>query len=324
MAIRTLLQGIGLGAGLMYLWDPEFGRRRRARILDQWEHAKHCTEDFLDKAQRDLSNRASGVTAEARSMLHRDTADDRVITARVRSKLGRYCSHPRAIAVESESGHVALSGQVLAEEAGDLLKAVCCVPGVKHVENRLEVYRQSDNIAALQGESRPPVGEPYGFLQQNWSPATRALGQLGGLTLIGNCLAHRSLSSTLLGAVGVGLFLRASTNRSLGQLMGTQVCPQAIRIQHDLHDVSSESRLGESRQDTAIGSGKATPSGQASPRESDQLGPVGQPAWVEGQPAASQSVPTSQMPGEISPAQIPPVHVQTQPSPNQPERGRLG
>src|SRR5690554_4689688 len=101
MAISTWLKGLGLGAGLMYFADPNSGRRRRARALDKWAHAVHCSQDFLAKAQRDAANRAAGLTAQATSLLHLDLADDKVITARVRSKLGRYVSQPRAIAVET-------------------------------------------------------------------------------------------------------------------------------------------------------------------------------------------------------------------------------
>lgn len=230
MAINVLLKGMGLGAGLMYFWDPQRGRRRRAQLLDQMEHAKHCTEDFFDKAQRDLSNRASGVTAEACSMWDSHAADDRVIAARVRSKLGRYCSHPHAIHVESHDGRVVLGGQILEDEVAGLLKAVRWVRGVRSVENRLDVHRERGNLSALQGGVHP-AGEQYDFLQENWSPATRALGQMTGLVLMVNCLARRNLSSALLGAAGLGLFLRGSLNRSLGQITGMQVCPQAVRFQ---------------------------------------------------------------------------------------------
>jgi uncharacterized membrane protein len=230
MSIKSLLQGLGIGAGVMYLCDPQLGRLRRSKVCDQWEHAKHCTEDFFDRAKRDLSNRASGVTAEARSMLRRDCADDKVIAARVRSKLGRYCSHPRAVAVESQDGHVSLSGQVLAEEAAAMIAAVCSVRGVKHVENHLEVYRQSGSIAALQGGTKP-AGEQCGLLQESWSPATRAVTQLAGFALVANGLTRRGLVPSLLGTVGVGLILRATTNRSLAETFGAQTCPRPVSVQ---------------------------------------------------------------------------------------------
>lgn len=230
MAINLLLKGMGLGAGLMYFWDPQRGRRRRAQLFDQFEHAKHCTEDLFDKAQRDLSNRATGMTAQASSMWGRHAADDPVVVARVRSKLGRYSSHPHAIHVESHDGHVVLRGQILEDEVNDLLKAVRWVRGVRSVESRLDVHRERGNLSALQGGTHP-TGEQYDFMQENWSPATRAIAQTAGLLLMGNWFIRRNISSTLLGAVGLGLCLRGSMNRSLAQITGTQVCPQAVRFQ---------------------------------------------------------------------------------------------
>lgn len=244
MAVRALLKGMGLGAGVMYLWDPDRGRRRRALLLDQVDHVKHCTEDFLDKAQRDLNNRAAGVTAQTRAMFVRDAADDRVITARVRSKLGRYCSHPHAVVVQSQGGQVVLSGPILADEVDDLIKAVRWVRGVRSVESRLEVHQRRENFSALQGGVHP-AGETLDVLQENWSPATRAIAQAAGLALMGNCLMRRNLSSALLGAAGFGLFMRGQMNRSFGQQTGNQVGRQAVRFQRTVIIHASAEKVWE-------------------------------------------------------------------------------
>ncbi len=233
MHLKTLLQGIGLGAGLMYLWDPQRGRRRRADILDQVDHAKHCVEDFADKAQRDFGNRASGVAAEASAMWKCKETDDRVLSERVRSKLGRYCSHPHAITVQAEDRHVLVSGPVLADEADGLMHAIRRVRGVRSVEDRLERFQERGDVAALQG-GHAPVGEAPAFMQDNWSPATRAVAQLAGIGLMSNCLARRNLTSMLLGTAGFGLFVRATTNRSIGELAGTASCPQPMRLQRSV------------------------------------------------------------------------------------------
>ncbi|MBA3438628.1 MAG: hypothetical protein H0T92_02000 [Pyrinomonadaceae bacterium] len=64
-----LLGGIGLGAMLMYMLDPDKGRRRRALVRDQITSASHRASKALRRTSRDLSNRAQGVVAEARKML---------------------------------------------------------------------------------------------------------------------------------------------------------------------------------------------------------------------------------------------------------------
>lgn len=67
----TLLAGIGIGAALMYIFDPEQGRRRRALLRDQIVSCMNETSDVLGKTSRDLRNRAQGVIAEAGKALGR-------------------------------------------------------------------------------------------------------------------------------------------------------------------------------------------------------------------------------------------------------------
>jgi uncharacterized membrane protein len=62
--------GLGLGAGLMYLFDPDRGRRRRALVRDQGVHAAHEAQDALRTAGRDVRNRARGLAAETGAWLH--------------------------------------------------------------------------------------------------------------------------------------------------------------------------------------------------------------------------------------------------------------
>ena len=66
-----LLTGVTLGAGLMYLFDPERGRRRRALLRDKAVSLSSQTGDALGRTARDLSNRATGVAAEASRALGR-------------------------------------------------------------------------------------------------------------------------------------------------------------------------------------------------------------------------------------------------------------
>jgi uncharacterized membrane protein len=71
MGLRSWLTTLSLGAGLMYLYDPQNGRRRRAELRDQWTHIQNETEDFWGKAQRDLENRYQGVQHQAQSLRER-------------------------------------------------------------------------------------------------------------------------------------------------------------------------------------------------------------------------------------------------------------
>ncbi len=71
----ALLSGIGFGAALMYVLDPERGRRRRALARDKAISIANKTGDVVAKRSRDIANRARGVAAEARSVFESDEAD---------------------------------------------------------------------------------------------------------------------------------------------------------------------------------------------------------------------------------------------------------
>lgn len=58
-----------MGAAVMYVLDPDKGRRRRALVRDKAVRAAHKTGDVIGSRSRDLGNRARGIAAEARSSL---------------------------------------------------------------------------------------------------------------------------------------------------------------------------------------------------------------------------------------------------------------
>lgn len=62
---RWLALGIGLGALVMFVFDPRMGRRRRALARDQMTHFGHEAQETAEGKAEDLSNRARGLAAEA-------------------------------------------------------------------------------------------------------------------------------------------------------------------------------------------------------------------------------------------------------------------
>lgn len=210
------LGGIGIGAGLMYMLDPDKGRRRRALARDAVNHVVSVTDHAVGKTSRDLGNRADGVTAELKKLFRCEEADDQVLAARVRSQLGRNVSHSHAINVATSQGRVTLSGHILAGEVGRLIKRVWAVPGVTCVESKLEVHQEAEKFPSLQGGT-PHTGELPELFQSNWSPAIRLLMGLGGGALI----AHAARRKDLIGAgVGLGLLTRGLTNMEIQDLLG--------------------------------------------------------------------------------------------------------
>ena len=64
----ALVGGLGLGAALMYLFDPDRGGRRRAVIREKAEGAANKAGEYAETMSRDLRDRASEVVAEAKAI----------------------------------------------------------------------------------------------------------------------------------------------------------------------------------------------------------------------------------------------------------------
>lgn len=174
MNATRVIAGAAAGSALMYVLDPNSGRRRRALVRDQLTRARRKTRDGLGATARDLGNRATGMTAAARRRWSAKEVSDTTLVERVRAALGRVCSHPRAIDVDSQNGAVTLRGPILASELKGVIAAAAGVPGVASVNNELDAHDTSEGIPSLQGEGR--VGGPsLDILQSRWSPATRAM-----------------------------------------------------------------------------------------------------------------------------------------------------
>ena len=64
----SMLFGMAVGAGLMYLLDPDSGRRRQALLRDKLFSWANDAQELAGQKARHLSNQAYGMMAEARSM----------------------------------------------------------------------------------------------------------------------------------------------------------------------------------------------------------------------------------------------------------------
>ena len=58
-----LVLGAGIGAGLMFLLDPQMGKRRRAVFRDKTGSFGRQASAVIDKTARDLRNRTCGTVA---------------------------------------------------------------------------------------------------------------------------------------------------------------------------------------------------------------------------------------------------------------------
>jgi hypothetical protein len=138
VALAALL-GAGVGAGLMYLFDPEAGARRRASAREAVLSVLRETGEAVNGGSRDVVNRARGLVIELGSRLQPGEVSDELLTRRIRSRLAAVVAYPEAVGVQVSGGSVTLTGRVPGHEVAALIDRVSAVRGVKGVENRLDV-----------------------------------------------------------------------------------------------------------------------------------------------------------------------------------------
>lgn len=233
IAKATLTSGI-IGAGMMYVLDPERGKRRRALFRDKVVHTAHKAADAADATARDMAHRARGVVAEAKHLVTREEIGDEILVERVRSRMGRLVSHPSSITVRANQGKITLYGPILAREVDDLISRVCKIRGVRDVENRLDVFERAEDIPGLQGGVARP-GERFELFQTNWSPTARVLAGGTGSVMALYGLQRGGVLGGILGTAGLALAARGATNLEMKRLVGLGGGRRAVTIQKTIN-----------------------------------------------------------------------------------------
>jgi len=153
---KTAIVGaVGLGAALMYFFDPDRGKRRRTLVRDKVEAAGNKVSEYAEKTSRDIQNRAYGVIAETKAIFRQEEISDDTLAERVRAKLGRYPVQMGAIDVRAHNGTITLTGPIHDKELPTILRATRFVRGVKEIDNQLSVHTDTENAPELQGTSSP-------------------------------------------------------------------------------------------------------------------------------------------------------------------------
>lgn len=224
----TVLTSAGMGAGLMYLFDPHHGVARRARLKDQYQRLSRKAAAAADVAQHDVGNRRQGWARTAGNWFSQGgEISDQTLTQRVRAAIKRVSGHPNSIDVTVQNGRAILRGPALADETPLIIDCAYGVRGVVAVDNQLEVHAAPGNVPGLQGARESRRGQ---FGDSQWSPAARLAAGMGGGTLalvgLGGGLLRRAA-----GLAGLALVARATTNLDLRRLTGIGARRRAIDIQ---------------------------------------------------------------------------------------------
>ena len=138
--------GLMMGAGLMYLLDPDRGRRRRARLRDRFVHGAHEAERLGDStaaSARHIRNRGRGLLAEARATLRDEQVEDTVLEGRLRAELGRLVQPVGDLRAEVIDGMVRLTGTASHEMQQRIIDGLGRVPGVRDIHSQLRQPSQT-------------------------------------------------------------------------------------------------------------------------------------------------------------------------------------
>jgi hypothetical protein len=153
-SVMRLVTAFAAGAAIMYYFDPETGRRRRAMAREQGVGAGHDIEDFARNRSKRAADHVQGAVARTRTRLDDTPVDDRRLRERIRSRIGHLVDDPGAVSVQVRDGHVLLGGNASPEEIEAVVEAVTAVPGVEEVDNRLASGRPDASSGAAGEEAR--------------------------------------------------------------------------------------------------------------------------------------------------------------------------
>jgi hypothetical protein len=138
---------------MMFLLDPDLGRRRRALIRNKMVRARNQARWFLERQLRNAIYNLQGTVAETRAKLREAPVSDEVLEERVRAQVGHVVSHPGSLEVVCRLGHVTIRGPVLAGERQRISDRLSETRGVRSFTLELREQQEAGSTPGLQGES---------------------------------------------------------------------------------------------------------------------------------------------------------------------------
>jgi len=134
----ALLLGLGAGIALMFLLDPDNGRRRRAVVQDRSLHYARQAAHQRDVLARRVLGHIRGAIAAIRHQVEpAEPVEDAILLERVRAAMGHVVPDPHGVDIRVRCGTVILKGPANAGQIEELVACAQHVRGVREVENRL-------------------------------------------------------------------------------------------------------------------------------------------------------------------------------------------
>lgn len=135
--ILTLAAAASVGAGVMYLYDPNRGRARRRKLIDETSGILHRDEHWFRKHGKDLMNRIQGAVSQTSAALRpEEEVADNVLAERVRSRMGHLIEHPHDVKIDVARGSVVLKGDLSRRDRAILHREIEAIPGVTRIDDR--------------------------------------------------------------------------------------------------------------------------------------------------------------------------------------------
>jgi uncharacterized membrane protein len=225
--------GFGLGAALMYLLDPQMGRRRRATLRDKAVRIGKDATWIARLGASDIAQRTKGAVYKGKHLVTSEEVIDDIVVERVRSALGRVSIHPGGIEVSARRGVVTLRGPILQREAKRVVSAAREVRGVKEVHDQLRRHKQAGTVPGLQGGAPRRADVPEA-LQENWTPAYRVAAAGAGAGLLAYALKRGGYPGVPAGISGAALLIRGVANQPFRRLIGIGAGRRAVDVQKTL------------------------------------------------------------------------------------------
>ena len=136
MRLRTLVFGATVGAAIAYLFDPDSGRGRRARLRDQAMARLRDARRLAGARSRYVEHTLGGKVAQMASPGPRLDVDDVTLAERIRSVVFGRADVPKdRLSLEVVDGVAVVRGELdSTDEMAELAGRVWDVPGVVDVE----------------------------------------------------------------------------------------------------------------------------------------------------------------------------------------------
>lgn len=192
-----ILGAAGIGAGLMYLFDPREGNRRRSMISDEAIRMINRSDDLIEKTTQDIRSRARDVMAETMAIFNKqDGTKVRAAEEQIRSIDGEASWSP-TVRLVTGAGGLAMSVYGLARRgvAGTAIALTGLVLTARGLTNKeikkLVGIGAGRNAVSIQKTIyiNAPIGEVYHFWE-NIENFPRFMEHVKKVKMSGNGISH--------------------------------------------------------------------------------------------------------------------------------------